>query len=600
MAMTPKAPPQQGPPGPMGPAGPAGPMGPPGPTGPIGPPGPTGPMGPAGPSGGGNGGGTTTGTHVLNVQDFGAVGDGVTDDRAAIQACFDDAFGTATSPHGNNNNVNKAVFFPKGSYSISDYITITGVWGGRIYGEGPGQSAIGCASLPSVAIEGWRPLFWLNGCNYVQIDNMSFSTLKDTTSVALTSISNGVFTKNSHGLGDGDPVRLSTTGTLPSPLVPVSATKAPFYYVTDVTANTFRLAYIAGGTPIDTTSVGSGAHSCTRHKTVCLWFGPDGSAGGSSAHGNLIMNVQTYNANYGIIHGSAASAANSENTYVNCYGGHHDIGLLLSGSNTLNIRWLGGGFDNCDISAVRTNNSACLATVVSVATSANYLDFDIAASGHMSIIGTRSENWKFIRTNAAVFASTCSQSNVSGSCTATIDGQEMTVSAMISGFLAIGMVVDGGGITAGTTILAQISGTLAGAGKYLLSTSNSVPSPTTFSQYVVFAEILGAGSLSLDGPSCFSETVILGDSSGGNLFIRNNQFQYPAKLLTFCSSQVHAYDMAGQGVYLVNGLPAPKTGLKGLRMFVTDSTVQGFLQPVVGGGSHAVPVFCDGTAWVVG
>src|SRR6266436_8734074 len=37
---------------------------------------------------------------IKNVKDYGAVGNGVTDDTAAIQACFDAAFGSYYSPHG--------------------------------------------------------------------------------------------------------------------------------------------------------------------------------------------------------------------------------------------------------------------------------------------------------------------------------------------------------------------------------------------------------------------------------------------------------------------------------------------------------------------
>jgi enamine deaminase RidA (YjgF/YER057c/UK114 family) len=507
---------------------------------------------------------------IINVKDFGAKGDGVTDDRAALQAAFDAAWGPAASSHGNTFAVNTPVFLPRGNYKVSDYLTITGAWGGRIYGAGPQQTTITTytGQQPSVAFEGWRPILWLNGCNYFQIDNLHFSTQRDSTTVALTSITNAspaVFTKAAHGLGDGEIVTLSTTGTLPSPLIPATAPQPTVYYVTNVTVNTFQLAYIAGGTPINTASAGSGTHSYIKHKTVCVWFGPDGANGGTSAHGNIIMNCQTFNSNYGYIHGSAPSGANSENTYIGCYASYHDVGLLISGANTLNIRWIGGGMDFCDVVGIKSNNSACIAAIAAMATSGNFLDFDIAASDSVSIIGTRSECWKCIRTNTAVFASSFSQSTVSGSVTATVSGQVMTVSAVIGGFLAIGMVVEGSGITAGTVILGQISGTRASTGTYLLSTSNTVASPTTIKMYIVFG--------------------------------------YPAKLLTFCSSQVHDYDMAGQGVYVVAGLPAPKAGLKGLSMFVTDSTVAAsgnFAAIVAGGSNNAVPVFCDGTNWRIG
>jgi hypothetical protein len=57
---------------------------------------------------------------IKNVKDYGAVGDGVTDDTAAIQECFDAAFGTWASPHGGTNATwNKAVFFPQGTYKVT-------------------------------------------------------------------------------------------------------------------------------------------------------------------------------------------------------------------------------------------------------------------------------------------------------------------------------------------------------------------------------------------------------------------------------------------------------------------------------------------------
>jgi hypothetical protein len=52
---------------------------------------------------------------VVSVKDFGAVGDGVTDDTAAIQAAVDAAY----------TNYNKTVFVPNGIYKLTGRITIT-------------------------------------------------------------------------------------------------------------------------------------------------------------------------------------------------------------------------------------------------------------------------------------------------------------------------------------------------------------------------------------------------------------------------------------------------------------------------------------------
>ena len=62
---------------------------------------------------------------TVSIKDFGAVGDGVTDDTAAIQAALDAA------PQGG------AVYVPNGTYKITDALTISKAI--TIYGDGPGK-----------------------------------------------------------------------------------------------------------------------------------------------------------------------------------------------------------------------------------------------------------------------------------------------------------------------------------------------------------------------------------------------------------------------------------------------------------------------------
>lgn len=63
-----------------------------------------------------------------------------------------------------------------------------------------------------------------------------------------------------HKMSDGAKVVLSTTGVLPVPLQPNVV-----YYAANTAADTFALAEFPGGTPISTTSAGSGTHTATNH-----------------------------------------------------------------------------------------------------------------------------------------------------------------------------------------------------------------------------------------------------------------------------------------------------------------------------------------------
>jgi hypothetical protein len=54
------------------------------------------------------------------------------------------------------------------------------------------------------------------------------------------------------------------------------------------------------------------------------------------------------------------------------------------------------------------------------------------------------------------------------------------------------------------------------------------------------------------------------------------------------------------GATTVSGLPTAATAGIGARCFVTDATVTTFASVVVGGGTNKVPVYSDGTNWLIG
>lgn len=104
---------------------------------------------------------------IVNVKDYGAIGDDSHDDYPGVQAAFDAAFGTAASPHGSTNaKLNRPVFFPNGAYKMtSGTPTLTRVDGGKIFGAGPGATILSKSGAPILAI---------NGACRLSVENFSF------------------------------------------------------------------------------------------------------------------------------------------------------------------------------------------------------------------------------------------------------------------------------------------------------------------------------------------------------------------------------------------------------------------------------------------
>ena len=67
---------------------------------------------------------------TVSVKDFGAVGDGVTDDTAAIQAAY------AAMPS------RSSLYFPSGTYRTTAQLTFAGAKRPALFGDGPEQSII--------------------------------------------------------------------------------------------------------------------------------------------------------------------------------------------------------------------------------------------------------------------------------------------------------------------------------------------------------------------------------------------------------------------------------------------------------------------------
>lgn len=92
----------------------------------------------------------------------------------------------------------------------------------------------------------------------------STRTVQNSSTVTITQASPGVITWTASGAVANRPVDLTTTGTLPAPLV----AGATYYVKTVIDANNFTVSSTTGGTVIATTSAGSGTHSASFGRVI--------------------------------------------------------------------------------------------------------------------------------------------------------------------------------------------------------------------------------------------------------------------------------------------------------------------------------------------
>lgn len=97
---------------------------------------------------------------IVSVKDFGAVGDGVTDDTMAIQAALDTVDGSI-----------KRVFVPAGTYLIGG-ITING----SVWLDGAGDDVVTFLAKPSI---GTNNMFYASGIDGITVTNCGFNMQND-------------------------------------------------------------------------------------------------------------------------------------------------------------------------------------------------------------------------------------------------------------------------------------------------------------------------------------------------------------------------------------------------------------------------------------
>jgi pectate lyase-like protein len=651
MATTPRGQPQ-GQTGPTGPTGPKGDKGDPGPAGPPGPagggggggigvtgptgatgaPGPQGPQGPAG-SGGGGGGGTTSST-TISVKDYGAVGDGKADDTAAVQACFDAAFGPASAPHGEQNkDLNKDVYFPRGSYRVTKPLRLTAVFAARIFGDGPMASLVmldaasydgntmGHGADPSLSC-----LLEVSGMAYCIVENIAIGMLSDAeihnTAVIYLHAGNIVFSTST----DWRNVRIwgASFGIFAGPDSDNNLNVSEqHFYNCQITQNGHAGVLILGQNTLNfcfilSTISQNGMQPMTSSftgkidgKVLTVTTFTSGSTNPALSSGMLVYDAA----------GSVAGNTRIQSQLSGTPGGTGTYQLTANYDVTVAAKPLFAQLMNY---GGIVNITGSIPVVHGCDMTGNVWDIRDWSTNPLHIAGIRSESYNGIDlggTPAVIDA--YQNTRNSGVYTASSTGCILHVTDIVSGSGPYpGMMVYGKdanghylptaghgqtGAIPSCQLVKQLTSTSGARGDWLMTTNAQGGDLASCSIKCtnIMLQLNGADAVL---QACGSPTSVITGTDNSSVSLRSNYFYdgrinniNPDLFVSF-AGKLLGYDRGVLFDYKVDGLP-PAAISRGLRQMVTDATVaaQGnYGAPVIGGGTHTVPVFCDESGWKIG
>lgn len=176
--------------------------------------------------------------------------------------------------------------------------------------------------------------------------------------------------------------------------------------------------------------------------------------------------------------------------------------------------------DYVDTAVAAVAASAVTSVGLSVPSFLSVTGSPITSSGAFDVTSSAAKNTILAGPTDASF--TASIAPQSATVTGSIAGTVLTVSAVTTGTLVVGAILSGTGITAGTQIVKQLTGTTGGAGTYTVSASQTVASTTvtaTYGTMTVTAIPVGFISLgqTVSGSGVAVSTVVtaLGTGTGG-------------------------------------------------------------------------------------
>jgi hypothetical protein len=285
---------------------------------------------------------------VVNVKDYGATGDGSTNDTAAIQVAFNAAYGSSVSPHGTSYSLNKPVFFPAGNYIVSAPATIS-VTGAVNDGTGKVKltvsSTSGWTTNDVKVVSGVVGTTEANGRWKITVVDSTHITLQGST-FANAYVSGGIVSSIALTLTNVQGAKIYGAGRFTTGIT--LATSGAILLGTDgFEYSSIEDIFFSG----PSASTGSVALDLDR---------VTGASGFVSVQSNHLQSLYVYNFDVGIRVGlTGSSSQGSEHTFLNCYvTGCASYGYFIGNANALQHSIIGGNISACDVGAYIYSGSA--------------------------------------------------------------------------------------------------------------------------------------------------------------------------------------------------------------------------------------------------
>jgi hypothetical protein len=380
---------------------------------------------------------------VLNVRDFGALGDDAHDDAPNIQACFDAAFSNGASFW-----LNKPVFIPAGKYIIDKPVYIQNSGGICVYGAGMVSSTIrNTGRVPGAVVTGGitehpsGPAY--NAVLTVTVADAGGKQLHRGNIISGTGITVGtVITGFGTGTGGTGTYYVSvghasaSDGSLPVASTTITANNSSCFYINNVAFSVFR---------------DFGVESTTGG----VAFEYDGSQLPGDPWPPSINHFDHMNFSSGL-HACRAGISQKQcdiSTWVNClFGGikEYTNGLTIQNQNCIGHTVLGG-----DMQQLNNGIYVISGGVQSISgTAFQNCSIDINLDGcqdGVSISGVTSESRNFVRASNAttqVFIGGCAQRALRGYFYHGGNGSSVGGGAVIDGCLSrFGVIESGNPVT---------------------------------------------------------------------------------------------------------------------------------------------------------